>query len=78
MCLGVTMLVSPRRPLSKKMLWRKERRTRHDLGRERFSERALEWKDEYHGKINKVLRRLGGSFDWSREAFTWIQSSLKL
>ena len=24
----------------------------------------------YHTKINTVLRRLGGSFDWSREAFT--------
>jgi valyl-tRNA synthetase len=24
----------------------------------------------YHTKINKVLHRLGGSFDWSREAFT--------
>lgn len=24
----------------------------------------------YHSKINKVLRRLGGSFDWTREAFT--------
>lgn len=53
-----------------KMLWRKEKTTRHDLGREKFLQRALDWKDEYHGKINTVLRRLGGSFDWSREAFT--------
>ncbi|KAK4043090.1 tRNA synthetases class I-domain-containing protein [Parachaetomium inaequale] len=53
-----------------KMLWRRERKTRHDLGREKFLERALEWKDEYHTKINKVLHRLGGSFDWTREAFT--------
>ncbi|KAH8878989.1 hypothetical protein GQ53DRAFT_834536 [Thozetella sp. PMI_491] len=52
------------------MLWRRERTTRHDLGREKFLERALEWKEEYHTKINKVLRRLGGSFDWTREAFT--------
>ncbi|KAI5918804.1 tRNA synthetases class I-domain-containing protein [Camillea tinctor] len=52
------------------MLWRKEKKTRHDLGREKFLDRALEWKHEYHGKINNVLRRLGGSFDWTREAFT--------
>ncbi|KAL2147537.1 hypothetical protein VTI28DRAFT_8792 [Corynascus sepedonium] len=52
------------------MLWRRERKTRHDLGREKFLEKALEWKDEYHSKINKVLHRLGGSFDWTREAFT--------
>ncbi|KAI1505320.1 valyl-tRNA synthetase [Biscogniauxia marginata] len=52
------------------MLWRKERTTRHDLGREKFIERALEWKNDYHGRINRVLRRLGGSFDWTREAFT--------
>lgn len=42
------------------MLWRKERKTRHDLGREKFLDRALEWKADYHGRINKVLRRLVG------------------
>ncbi|KAE8374365.1 tRNA synthetases class I-domain-containing protein [Aspergillus bertholletiae] len=52
------------------MLWRRERKTRHDLGREQFTNRALEWKEEYHSKINVVLKRLGGSFDWTREAFT--------
>ncbi|KAH6840881.1 tRNA synthetases class I-domain-containing protein [Chaetomium sp. MPI-CAGE-AT-0009] len=30
-----------------KMLWRRERKTRHDLGREGFVARAVEWKDEY-------------------------------
>ena len=44
--------------------------TRHDLGREKFVETVWEWKEEYHIKINKVLRRLGGSMDWTREAFT--------
>ncbi|KAK4890586.1 hypothetical protein LTR27_010748 [Elasticomyces elasticus] len=44
--------------------------TRHDLGREKFVETVWEWKEEYHTKINKVLKRLGGSMDWSREAFT--------
>ncbi|KAK5134371.1 hypothetical protein LTR08_006551 [Meristemomyces frigidus] len=44
--------------------------TRHDLGREKFVETVWEWKEEYHIKINKVLRRLGGSMDWTREGFT--------
>ena len=44
--------------------------TRHDLGREKFVETVWEWKEEYHVKINKVLRRLGGSMDWTRESFT--------
>ena len=44
--------------------------TRHDLGREKFVETVWEWKEEYHVKINKVLRRLGGSMDWTREGFT--------
>lgn len=52
------------------MLWRRERKTRHDLLREQFTNRALEWKEEYHFKLNAVLKRLGGSFDWTREAFT--------
>ncbi|KAK5124217.1 hypothetical protein LTR85_001920 [Meristemomyces frigidus] len=44
--------------------------TRHDLGREKFVETVWEWKEEYHIKINKVLRRMGGSMDWTREGFT--------
>jgi valyl-tRNA synthetase len=52
------------------MLWRREGKTRHDLGRTKFVERVWEWKEEYHKNINNVQRRMGGSFDWSREAFT--------
>ncbi|KAF2224229.1 tRNA synthetases class I-domain-containing protein [Elsinoe ampelina] len=52
------------------MLWRRQQKTRHDLGRERFVETVQDWKEEYHQKINKVLKRMGGSFDWTREAFT--------
>jgi valyl-tRNA synthetase len=44
--------------------------TRHDLGREKFVDLVWEWKEEYHMKINKVMRRLGGSMDWTRESFT--------
>ncbi|KAF1997617.1 valyl-tRNA synthetase-like protein [Amniculicola lignicola CBS 123094] len=52
------------------MLWRREKKTRYDLGRPKFLETTMEWKNEYHANINKVLKRLGGSFDWTREAFT--------
>ena len=52
------------------MLWRRQKKTRHDLGRERMVETIWEWKEENHKKINSVLRRMGGSFDWTREAFT--------
>ena len=49
---------------------RKEDVTKEDLGREKFLERAWEWKREYGGRITKQLRKLGVSCDWSRERFT--------
>lgn len=52
------------------MLWRRQKKTRHDLGRAKFTEVVWDWKTEYHQNINRVLRRMGGSFDWTREAFT--------
>jgi valyl-tRNA synthetase len=52
------------------ILWRKEKKTRHDLGREKLVERIWAWKGDYHERIVRVLKRLGGSYDWSREAFT--------
>ncbi|KAJ5898663.1 hypothetical protein N7504_008951 [Penicillium tannophilum] len=53
-----------------KMLWKKEKKTRHDLGREAMTNLIWDWKDQYHANIKNALRRVGGSFDWSREAFT--------
>lgn len=47
-----------------------EGKTRYDLGREKFLERAWAWKEESGGTIVKQLRRLGVSVDWSRERFT--------
>jgi valyl-tRNA synthetase len=52
------------------MLWRREGKTRHDLGRPKFIERVWEWKEEYHHNINNAQKKMGGSFDWNREAFT--------
>jgi valyl-tRNA synthetase len=56
------------------MLWRREKKTRHDIGRPALVERIWEWKEEYHNRIRIVLDRLGGSFDWTREAFTMDQN----
>ncbi len=47
-----------------------EGKTRYDLGREKFLERAWQWKRESGGAIVNQLRRLGVSVDWSRERFT--------
>ncbi len=47
-----------------------EGKTRDDLGREQFLERAWKWKAESGGTIVNQLRRLGVSVDWSRERFT--------
>jgi valyl-tRNA synthetase len=52
------------------ILWRREQKTRHDIGRPALTERIWEWKKEYHSRIVQVLGRMGGSFDWSREAYT--------
>lgn len=49
---------------------RDEGKTRYDLGREKFLERAWNWKEESGGKIVNQLRRLGVSVDWTRERFT--------
>ncbi|MEY2976190.1 MAG: hypothetical protein RLZZ435_327 [Cyanobacteriota bacterium] len=45
-------------------------KTRQDVGREKFLERAWQWKEESGGTIVNQQRRLGVSVDWSRERFT--------
>ncbi len=49
---------------------RKEGLTKEDLGREKFLERAWEWKRQYGNRIVSQLKKLGSSCDWSRERFT--------
>ncbi len=43
---------------------------RHALGREAFTERVWDWKEESGGTILNQLKRLGASCDWDRERFT--------
>ena len=40
------------------------------IGREKFLERAWEWKKQYGGRIVSQLKKLGSSCDWERERFT--------
>ena len=49
---------------------RKEGISKEDIGREKFLERAWDWKKEYGGRIVKQLRKMGSSADWERERFT--------
>ena len=47
-----------------------EGKTNQEIGREKFLERAWQWKAESGGTIVSQLRRLGVSADWTRERFT--------
>ena len=44
--------------------------TRDGLGREGFIEKVWEWKQHSGGVIERQMRRLGASGDWSRSVFT--------
>ena len=43
---------------------------RYEIGREKFLERAWEWKEEYAATIRKQWAKLGNSLDYTRERFT--------
>ncbi|MFZ3374332.1 MAG: valine--tRNA ligase [Chthoniobacterales bacterium] len=53
-----------------KYLRRTEKKTRHDLGREEFLRRVLDWQGKHGGIIIEQLKRLGCSCDWSRQRYT--------
>ena len=48
----------------------KEKKNRHELGREAFVKEVWKWKEEYHATITTQLKKLGSSCDWERERFT--------
>ena len=48
----------------------KEGKSRHDLGREAFTQKIWDWKNESGGIITQQMRRLGNSVDWETERFT--------
>ena len=49
---------------------KQEGTSKEELGREKFLERAWDWKREYGGRIISQLKKLGSSCDWDRERFT--------
>ena len=49
---------------------REEGITKEEIGREKFLERAWEWKKQYGGRIVAQLKKIGSSCDWDRERFT--------
>ena len=49
---------------------REEGVTRYDLGREKFLEKAWEWKEEYASHIRAQWAKVGLGLDYSRERFT--------
>lgn len=51
-------------------LTKKEKKTRHDLGREEFIARVETFAKESHDIIVEQIKKMGSSVDWSREAFT--------
>ncbi|MFL6526834.1 MAG: valine--tRNA ligase [Chthoniobacterales bacterium] len=54
-----------------KHLWKTEHKTKHDVGREEFLRRVVEWQDKHGGIILEQLKRLGCSCDWSRLRYTF-------
>lgn len=60
-----------------KKLWKEEKKTRWDLGREEFTRRVWDWKAQYGNEITRQIRREGASVDWSRERFTMEENLSK-
>lgn len=50
---------------------RDEGKDRHKLGREKFIKKTWEWANEHRAAILNQFKRLGASFDLSRERFTF-------
>jgi valyl-tRNA synthetase len=53
-----------------KILWKEEKKTRHDLGREEFLKRVWTWKEEYGSEIVNQQKKIGVSCDWDYSTFT--------
>jgi len=51
-------------------IYKAEKKTRHDLGREELLSRVEQFAQESHDTIVHQLKKMGSSLDWSREAYT--------
>ncbi len=52
------------------MIFKAEKKTRYDLGREEFLNRVKAFAQESHDTIVNQVKKMGASVDWSREAYT--------
>ncbi|MBD3246829.1 MAG: valine--tRNA ligase [Candidatus Omnitrophica bacterium] len=52
----------------------KEGKRKEDLGREKFTERLWQWRQQYGSTIINQLKKLGASCDWERTRFTMDES----
>lgn len=53
-----------------KQIQKEEGKNRHDLGREEFLKRVVQFAQESHDTIVSQMEKMGCSVDWSRESFT--------
>lgn len=60
-----------------KKIKKEQGKTRFELGREKFLEEVLSWKEEYGDKIYQQLKRIGTSLDFSRARFTMDEGYVK-
>jgi len=51
-------------------LYKKEKKTRHDVGKEKFLHMVHQFAKESHDIIMHQIKKMGASLDWSREAYT--------
>lgn len=57
-----------------KLLFEKEKKSRHDLGRAEFLKCVQAFAQESHDTIVNQVKKMGSSVDWSREAYTLDQA----
>lgn len=58
-------------------LYKKEKKTRHDLGREELMKRIDAFTDESKATIINQVKKMGSSLDWSRYAYTMDEPRYK-
>ncbi len=53
-----------------KILWEEDKKTKDDLGREKFVRKVEKYASVSHNTIVNQVKRMGSSLDWTREAYT--------
>ena len=53
-----------------KLIWKEEKKNRHDLGRDEFLRRVWAWKEQYGSEIVNQQKKMGVSCDWDYSTFT--------